>query len=61
MSAYDEMTNADVLSGEEMHEYEQAVEAQLDALDDERWAAEAARVDERDEELFEDLADGEER
>ncbi|GAA2985193.1 hypothetical protein [Streptomyces fulvorobeus] len=43
MDAYDDMTNADVMSGEEMHEYDQAAEALLDAQDEERWAAEADR------------------
>ncbi|MYR76551.1 MULTISPECIES: hypothetical protein [unclassified Streptomyces] len=62
MSDYDEMTNADVMSGEEMHEYDQAAEALLDAQDEERWAAEkAAATDPYDEEPFEGLADGEER
>ncbi|MBK3556281.1 hypothetical protein JHN55_06975 [Streptomyces sp. MBT56] len=62
----DEMTNADVMSGEEMREYDQAAEALLDAQDEERWAAEDAAAETRaaasdDEEPFEGLADGEER
>ncbi|MFF1416549.1 hypothetical protein [Streptomyces sp. NPDC058280] len=40
MDAYDEMTNADVMSGEEMREYDQDAEARLDAQDEERWATE---------------------
>ena len=40
-SDYDEMTNADVMSAEEMHEYDQHDEAVLDAQDEERWATEA--------------------
>lgn len=40
MSDYDDMTNADVMSGEEMREYDQHDEAVLDAQDEERWAAE---------------------
>ncbi|WP_257138368.1 hypothetical protein [Streptomyces sp. rh34] len=39
----DEMTNADVMSGEEMYEYDQAAEARLDAQDEARWAAEQQR------------------
>lgn len=65
MSAdYDEMTNADVMSGEEMREYEQAGEALLDAQDEERWAAEEAAAEPAqlgDDEPWEGLADGEER
>lgn len=64
MSDYDEMTNADTMSGEELHEYEQAGEALLDAQDEARWAEEAAAAEQRngyDEEPFEGLADGEER
>ncbi|MFE6931766.1 hypothetical protein ACFVDT_07015 [Streptomyces sp. NPDC057699] len=67
MSDYDDMTNADVMSGEEMREYDQAAEALLDAQDEERWAAEEAAAETRaaadpdDEEPWEDLADGEER
>ncbi|MEE4493558.1 hypothetical protein [Streptomyces sp. BE230] len=67
MSAdYDEMTNADVMSGEEMREYEQAGEALLDAQDEERWAAEEAPAEtlaaaDPDDESWEGLADGEER
>ncbi|NEC45740.1 hypothetical protein [Streptomyces sp. SID8016] len=68
MSGYDgEMTNADVMSGEEMAEYDRGVEALLDAQDEERWAEEAAAAeqhdayDEHDDEEFEGLADGEER
>lgn len=67
MSDYDEMTNADVMSSEEMREYDQAAEALLDAQDEERWAAEEAAAETRaaaypdDEEPWEGLADGEER
>ncbi|MFJ8842960.1 hypothetical protein ACIRFF_08660 [Streptomyces cyaneofuscatus] len=66
MSDYDEMTNADVLSGEELREYERAGEALLDAQDEERFAEEAAAVGQHDqayddEEPYEGLADGEER
>ncbi|MEV7112355.1 hypothetical protein [Streptomyces anulatus] len=65
MTDYDEMTNADVMSGEEMREYDQAAEALLDAQDEERWAEEAAAAEQRgehdDEEPYEGLADGEER
>lgn len=64
MSDYDEMTTADVMSGEELYEADQAAEARLDALDEERWAEAAAaeQCDEYDdEEPFEGLADGEER
>ncbi|MFJ6810636.1 hypothetical protein ACIQRK_32310 [Streptomyces anulatus] len=65
MTDYDEMTNADVMSGEEMREYDQAAEALLDAQDEERWAEEAAAAERHagpdDEEPFEGLADGEER
>ncbi|MEU8886722.1 hypothetical protein [Streptomyces sp. NPDC048442] len=64
MGEYDEMTNADVMSGDEMREYEEAGEAALDAADEERFAAkeaaaEAAEYD--DGEPWEGLADGEER
>ncbi|MFS0697791.1 hypothetical protein [Streptomyces nitrosporeus] len=62
MTDYDEMTNADVMSSEEMREYDQAAEALLDAQDEERWAAEeAAAAQPDDEEPYEGLADGEER
>ncbi|THA31777.1 hypothetical protein E6R18_15705 [Streptomyces sp. A1277] len=61
MSDYDEMTNADVMSGEEMREYDQAAEALLDAQDEERWAAEEAAAQLDDGEPWEGLADGEER
>ncbi|MFD3640977.1 hypothetical protein [Streptomyces griseus] len=66
MSGYDEMTNADVMSGEEMREYDQAAEALLDAQNEECWAEEAAAAEQHgqehdDEEPFEGLADGEER
>ncbi|MEV7491432.1 hypothetical protein AB0O08_11825 [Streptomyces anulatus] len=66
MADYDEMTNADVISGEEMREYDQAAEALLDAQDEERWAEEAAAAEQHDqehddEELHEGLAGGEER
>lgn len=47
MSDYHEMTIADVMSGEELHEYEQAGEARLDALDEERWVEEAVRTAEK--------------
>ncbi|MFH9610444.1 hypothetical protein [Streptomyces sp. NPDC017448] len=66
MTDYDEMTNADVMSGEEMREYDQAAEALLDAQDEERWAEEAAAAGQHDqehddEEPYEGLTDGEER
>ncbi|MFB4424820.1 hypothetical protein C5F59_027540 [Streptomyces sp. QL37] len=63
MSGYDEMTNADVMSAEEMHKYDQAAEALLDAQDEERWAAEAEAEPAQpgDDEPWEGLADGEER
>ncbi|MFD6531568.1 hypothetical protein [Streptomyces sp. NPDC060184] len=63
MDPYDEMTNEDVMSAEEMREYEEAGEAMLDAQDEERWAAEeaAAEDDDEDDEPFDGLADGEER
>ncbi|MCX4676716.1 hypothetical protein OG413_15635 [Streptomyces sp. NBC_01433] len=57
----DEMTNADVMSGEEMREYDQAAEALLDARDEERWAAEEEADRPGDDEPWEGLADGEER
>lgn len=61
----DEMTNADVMSGDEMHEHDQAAEALLDAQEEERFAEEAAAAEQRsqayDEEPFDGLADGEER
>lgn len=41
MDDYDEMTNADVMSAEEIAEYDQHDEAALDAQDEERWATEA--------------------
>ncbi|MFJ9887164.1 hypothetical protein ACIQRW_15020 [Streptomyces sp. NPDC091287] len=47
MSDYDEMTNADVMSGEEMREYEQAAEALLDAQDEARWAEEESAAEQR--------------
>ncbi|MYV53133.1 hypothetical protein [Streptomyces sp. SID3212] len=67
MGDYDEMTAADVMSGEEMREYDKAGAALLDAQDEERWAAEAAaEANDRDEdtdddEPFEGLGDGEDR
>jgi hypothetical protein len=65
MSDYDEMTNADVMSSEEIREYEEHDEALLDAHDEQRWAAEEAAAAETarpgDDEPFEGLADGEER
>ncbi|MFE3371204.1 hypothetical protein ACFXOK_16580 [Streptomyces sp. NPDC059173] len=65
MTDYDsEMTNADVMSGDEMREYDQAAEALLDAQDEARFAEEATATGQRDacdEEPFEGLADGEER
>ncbi|MGW7712164.1 hypothetical protein [Streptomyces sp. NPDC054771] len=45
MTTADEMTTADVMSGEEMREYEQASEALLDAQDDARWAEETAAAE----------------
>lgn len=60
MRDYDEMTNEDVMSGEEMREYDQAAEALLDAQDEERHAAEADEEHD-DGEPFTGLADGEER
>ena len=41
MDQHDEMTNAGVMSAEEIHEYDQHDEAVLDAQDEARWAAEA--------------------
>ncbi|MDJ0460605.1 hypothetical protein [Streptomyces sp. H27-C3] len=38
---YDDMTNADVMSASEMHEYDQAAEFAQDAADDARHAATA--------------------
>ncbi|MFB7399765.1 hypothetical protein ACFCZR_06295 [Streptomyces rubiginosohelvolus] len=66
MSDYSDMTNADVMSGEELHEHDQAAEARLDAQDEERFAEEAAAAEQHsqaydDAEPFEGLADGEER
>lgn len=63
MSDYDDMTNADVMSGEEMREYEQAGEALLDAQDEAHWAEEAVAAEQSDgyDDEFEGLADGEER
>ncbi|MEU2134419.1 hypothetical protein [Streptomyces sp. NPDC018352] len=60
---YDEMTNADVMSGEELREYEEANEALLDAQDEERQAAEEAAEPAQpgDDEPWEGFADGEER
>ncbi|MFE4691245.1 hypothetical protein ACFRH6_14445 [Streptomyces sp. NPDC056749] len=65
MSDYDEMTNADVMSSEEMREYEQVSEAVLDAEDEERWAAEEAAAEtcaaaDPDDGPWEGLADGKE-
>lgn len=62
MSDYGEMTNADVMSGEEMHEYDQRAEALLDAEDELRWAAEDSvePAGHADDEPGEDLADDEE-
>ncbi|MFJ3601893.1 hypothetical protein ACIPVA_03760 [Streptomyces anulatus] len=42
MSDDEEMTTGNLLSGEDRHEAEQSGEARLDALDEERWAAEEA-------------------
>ncbi|MFD8687830.1 hypothetical protein [Streptomyces sp. NPDC059651] len=63
MSDYDEMTNADVLSAEEIRLYEEAGEALLDAQDEERDAAEeaAAEAQSGDDEPWDGLADGDER
>ena len=47
MSDYDDMTNADVMSADEMTEYDQHDEAFLDAQDEARWAAEDTATDER--------------
>ncbi|MFE2930625.1 hypothetical protein [Streptomyces sp. NPDC059278] len=60
---YDEMTNADVMSGEELREYEEANEALLDAQDEERQAAEEAAEPAQpgDDKPWEGFADGEER
>ncbi|MGW0938861.1 hypothetical protein [Streptomyces sp. NPDC002666] len=61
----DEMSNADVMSSDEIAEYDQHDEAVLDAQDEERWAAEEAAAAETaqpgDDEPWEGLADGEER
>ncbi|WP_186343709.1 hypothetical protein [Streptomyces sp. CFMR 7] len=38
MSDYDDMTNTDVLSGEEMCEYDQVDEALFDTQEEKRWA-----------------------
>ncbi len=38
---YEGMTNADVMSGEELAEYDRDAEFAQDAADEERWAAEA--------------------
>lgn len=50
MSDYDDMTNADVLSGEELAEYDRDAEIRLDAADEERALEEeaAARAAEPD-------------
>ncbi|MFB8083705.1 hypothetical protein [Streptomyces sp. NPDC056013] len=69
MSAYDDMTNADVLGADELYEMDRAAEYRLDAEDEARWAAEeaaraAARppLDEDDEDDDEPwLYEGEER
>ncbi|MGX1483420.1 hypothetical protein RKD45_002496 [Streptomyces griseus] len=47
MSDYDDMTNADVMSADEIAEYDRHDEAVLDAQDEERWAAEDAAGTER--------------
>ncbi|MFF2525913.1 hypothetical protein [Streptomyces liangshanensis] len=61
MSDYDEMTTADVMSGEEIREYDRAGAALLDARDEERWAEEdAAQARDDDAEPFEVLYDEEE-
>ncbi|MBT3077618.1 MULTISPECIES: hypothetical protein [Streptomyces] len=54
MDDYHDMTNADVLSGDEMREYDQADEALLDALEEERQAEEAAAGEQYDDEFRED-------
>lgn len=64
MSAYDDMTNADVLGADELYEMDRADEFRLDAEDEARWAAEetaAAAAQPADEEPWDGLADGEER
>ncbi|MFB7832025.1 hypothetical protein [Streptomyces sp. NPDC056056] len=63
MSAYNDMTNADVLGADELYEMDRAAEYQLDAEDEARWAAEeaAASAQPADEEPWDGLADGEER
>ncbi|MER6515077.1 hypothetical protein [Nonomuraea sp. NPDC001636] len=63
MSDYDDMTNADVLSADELAEFDRADEYRLDAEDEARWAAEDAAADTQpaDEEPWDGLADGEER
>ncbi|MFD6421566.1 hypothetical protein [Streptomyces sp. NPDC060198] len=61
---YDEMSNLDVMSGEEIREDDQRAEAMLDAEDEARWAAEeaaAAEDDYEDTEQFAGLADSEMR
>ncbi|MFG3349520.1 hypothetical protein ACGF1Z_31235 [Streptomyces sp. NPDC048018] len=59
MSAYDDMTNADVLSADELYEMDRADEYRLDAADEERWALEAD--EQRDADPWLGYADGEER
>ncbi|MER5677373.1 hypothetical protein ABT081_10590 [Streptomyces sp. NPDC002238] len=67
MSDYDDMTNADVMSADELHEYDQHDEAVLDAQDEERWAAEDAAAEMRAaanpdaEQSWDGLVDGQER
>lgn len=48
-----EMTNADVMSYEEMHEYDRAAEFHLDAIDEARNIAEAEANDHHDDAGFE--------
>ncbi|MFB6626493.1 hypothetical protein ACFCWD_28995 [Streptomyces sp. NPDC056374] len=63
MSAYDDMTNADVLGTGELYEMDRDAEYRLDADDEARWAAEdtAATAQPVDDEPWDGLADGEER
>ncbi|MGW6743766.1 hypothetical protein ACWGDX_24110 [Streptomyces sp. NPDC055025] len=58
---YDGMTTADLFTGEELYEMDQADEARLDAEDDARYAAEAEAEEADDGEPWLGLADGEER
>lgn len=48
---YEGMTNADVMSGEEMAEYDRAAEFAMDAADEERWA-EANAANQYDDEHY---------